>query len=202
MKTMIIAWMGIVLVALLVPSCIMEEKVLEIVFVGEAAADFSEDEDSADEPETALINIAAELDSILIENEVSKSEIEDAFVTSVHYGVTSFDQDHDWTIAGAVSVRRVDLGGVFTPIANYTSVSVEGALGQKIAVALVQSGVDVVNAALDDFLQNQLPILEFQVLSDNIVPPPSPSDTMVFDWRAWLAVQLITTEEVEVPDPF
>jgi hypothetical protein len=39
-------------------------------------------------------------------------------------------------------------------------------------------------------------------LSDTIVPLPTPSDPMIFDWRAWLAIQLITTETVEVPDPF
>jgi len=45
-------------------------------------------------------------------------------------------------------------------------------------------------------------VLEFSVLSGTIVPTPTPGDPMVFDWRAWLAIQLITTEEVEVPDPF
>jgi len=27
-------------------------------------------------------------------------------------------------------------------------------------------------------------------------------DPMIFDWRAWLAIQVILNEEVTVPDPF
>jgi len=202
MKTTLIALMTIVLVTLSMTSCIMEDTVLQLVFTGESSVGFSENEDGADNPETALVNIADELRDILEENEISLSEIDDAFVTSVHYGMVSFTQSHDWTLSGAISVRRVDVGGTFTPLANYTSVSVQGALGQKMPAALETAGVAIINTALDDFLAGQTPILEFQVLSDTIVPLPTPSDPMIFDWRAWLAIQLITTETVEVPDPF
>lgn len=201
MKTTTMIVVAIGLVALSVAGC-LDEKVLQIVFTGETYADFSENETGADNPETAVVDLADEIRDILTENEVSLSDIDDAFVTSVHYGVTSFDQAHDWTISGAISVRRVDLGGSFTPIANYTSVSVQGSLGQKIPAPLEQAGVDVINAALDDFLAGADPVLEFQVQSGTIAPTPSAPDPMIFEWRAWLAVQLITTETVEVPDPF
>ncbi len=198
--TLILMLLG--LVALSLPSCIMDDKVIQLVFTGETFADFSEDEDGADEAETAIVDVADELRDILEDNDISLSEIDDAFVTSVHYGVTAFSQSHDWTISGAISVRRVDLGGTATTLANYTAVSVQGALGQKIPAPLVQGGVDVINQALDDFLAGGNPVLEFSVLSGTIVPTPTPGDPMVFDWRAWLAIQLLTTEEVEVPDPF
>lgn len=201
MKTIIIA-MILGFVALLGSSCVLDEKVVELVLTGETYADFSENEDGADEAETATIDMADEIRDILEDNDLSLSDIEDAFVTSVHYGVTSFSQSHDWTISGAISVRRVDLGGGFVVIANYTSQSVQGALGQKIPASLEPAGVDVVNTALDDFLAGANPILEFQVLSGTIAPVPSPSDPMVFDWRAWLAIQMITSQTVEVPDPF
>lgn len=202
MKTILIM-LAIALVALSLSSCIMDEKTLEIVFTGETSADFQENEDDAtDDPETAVIDIADEIRDILDENDVSLSEIKDAFVSSVSYGVSSFSQSHDWTVSGAVSVRRVDLAGSFTPIANYTSVSVQGALGQKTGVPLLPSGVAIVNQALDDFLAGQNPVLEFQLENSSIAPPPSAIDPMVFDWRAWLAIQLITTETVDVPDPF
>lgn len=201
MKTIVCAlFLG--LVALLGSGCIMDEKVIEIVLTGETYADFVENEDGADEAETATIDMADELRDILDDNDLSLSDIEDAFVASVHYGVTSFSQAHDWTISGAISVRRVDLSGGFIVIANYTSQSVQGALGQKIPATLEPAGVDVINTALDDFRSGGNPILEFQVLSGTIAPVPSPSDPMVFNWRAWLAIQLITTQTVEVPDPF
>lgn len=204
-QTMIILIAIVALVALSVPGC-LEDKVVEIVLTGETYADFSEDETGADQPETALINVGGEIDSILIDNGYSKSDIEDAFVTAVFYGVTSIpsSQTHDWTLSGAISVRRVDLGGSFVPIVNYASQSVQAALGQKIAAPLEQPGVDVVNQAMDDFLADVVPppVLEFQVQHSSITPTPTPSDPMVFEWRAWLNVQLVGSETFEIPDPF
>jgi len=205
MKTILI-WLAIALVALSLPACIMQEKTIDIVLTGETSAVFSENEDDAtDDPESAVIDVANELRDILEDNDVALSEIKDAFVTSINYGVSSFDQAHDWTISGAISVRRNDDGlgtETFNSIANYTKVTVQGALGQKIAVPLEPGGVAVINQALDDFLAGQNPVLEFQILNDSVAPPPSGVDPMVFDWRAWLAIQLITTETVDVPDPF
>lgn len=203
MKTILI-WLSIALVALSLPACIMEEKTLDIVFTGETSANFSENEDDAtDDPETAVIDVADEIRDILEDNDVALSEIKDAFVSSVSYGVSAFDQSHDWTISGTISVRRVDPPtSSLTPIADYASVSVQGAVGQKIGVPLLPAGVAIINQALDDFLAGANPVLEFQILNDSIAPSPSGVDPMVFDWRAWLAIQLITTETVDVPDPF
>ena len=201
MKTILI-WLSIALVALSLPACIMEEKTLDIVFTGETSADFAENEDDAtDDPEIAVVDIADELRDILEDNDVALSEIKDAFVSAVSYGVSSFSQSHDWTVSGAVSVRRNN-NDPFTPIADYTSVSVQGALGQKTGVPLLPAGVAIVNQALDDFLAGQNPVLEFQLENSAVTPAPSGADPMVFDWRAWLAIQLITTETVDVPDPF
>ncbi|MCI0453334.1 MAG: hypothetical protein L0Z51_13315 [Candidatus Latescibacteria bacterium] len=200
-KTAIMILAAIGLVALSVPGC-LEDKVLEIVFTGETFADFSENEDGADEAETAFIDVADEIRKILEDNELTLDDIDDAFVTSVHYGVTSFGQSHDWVVSGTISVRRVDLGGTSTVIVNYTSQSVQAALGQKIAAPLEAGGVAVVNTALDDFRAGANPVLEFEVLHGTISPVPTPADPMIFDWRAWLAIQIVTTTEVEVPDPF
>jgi len=199
--TMIIMIAIVALVALSVPGC-LEDKVVQIVLTGETFADFQEDEDGADEAETAIVDVGAEIRAILENNGYSTSDIEDAFVTSIFYGVTSFDQDHDWVLSGSISVRRVDLGGSFVPIVNYSSQSVVVALGQKIAAPLEQPGVDVVNQAMDDFLAGVNPVLEFQVHHSSIDPAPTPADPMVFEWRAWLDIQLVGSESFEIPDPF
>lgn len=199
---MIISIAIVALVALSVPGCV-EDKVVEIVVTGETYADFFENETGADTPETALVDVGAEIWQILEDNGYSASDIEDAFVTSVSYGVTSFDQAHDWVLSGAISVRRFDGGpGPWEPIVTYESQSVAGALGQKIAAPLDQAGVDVVNQALDDFLAGAYPVLEFRVQHSTIVPLPSPIDPMVFDWRAWFNIQLVGSESFAIPDPF
>jgi hypothetical protein len=205
-QTMIILIAIVALVALSVPGC-LEDKVVQIVLTGETFANFLEDETGADQPETAVVDVGDEIDQILIDNGYNKSDIEDAFVTAIFYGVTSFDQDHDWILSGAISVRRNDDGNgteSFVPIVNYASQSVQAALGQKIAAPLEQPGVDVVNQAMDDFLADVVPppVLEFQVQHSSIAPPPTPTDPMVFEWRAWLNVQLVGSETFTIPDPF
>lgn len=202
MKQAMILVATMTLVALSIPGC-LEDKLLDVVLTGETYADFSEDETGTDVPETAIVDVGDQIRDILEENDYSTSEIEDAFVTSVFYGVTSFDQSHDWVLTGAISVRRLDpVPGGFVPIVNYSAQSVQAALGQKIPAQLEQSGVDVVNQAMDDFLAGQNPVLEFQLFHGTIAPTPSLVDPMVFSWRAWLSIQLITTQTVEVPDPF
>ena len=190
------------LVALL-GSC-LDEKVLELVLTGETYATFVENETSADNPEIAVVDVAEEIRNILEENGYTTGDLEDAFVTSVSYGVMSIpsSQTHDWVLSGQIRVSRD--GGPAVVIVNYTSQSVQAALGQKIAATLEPLGVDLINDALDDFINNnENPILTFEVQHGTILPnTPTPTDPMVFDWRAWLAIQVILPQTVEVPDPF
>jgi hypothetical protein len=89
-------------------------------------------------------------------------------------------------------------------LVDYASQSVQTDLGQKIAASLDPLGVDLINDALDDFINNSAnPVLTFEVQHTTILPnAPTPTDPMVFDWRAWLAIQVIIPQTVEVPDPF
>jgi hypothetical protein len=44
--------------------------------------------------------------------------------------------------------------------------------------------------------------LTFTVVNGSVTPTPNAFDHIVFDWRAWLAMQIVIDESVEVPDPF
>ncbi|HEX5130930.1 MAG TPA: hypothetical protein VFX92_00435 [Candidatus Krumholzibacteria bacterium] len=190
---------ALILGALAFSGC-LDEKTIEIVLTGETYADFSQDEDNANWTNAAVIDVAQELRDILEDNGYSVDDIESAFVTSVSYGVTSFSQAHDWEIGGSIMVAR-DAGAPVTAI-TYAAQSVQGALGQKIPAALQPDAVDLMNQALQDFLDGANPVLTFTVVNSSVAPAPSGADRMVFDWRAWLAIQVIVTETVEVPDPF
>ena len=111
------------LLVALVGSC-LDEKVLELVLTGETYADFNENETSADNPEIAVVDVAEELRNILEDNGYTTGDLEDAFVTSVSYGVTSIpsSQTHDWVLTGQIRVSRD--GGPMVVIVNYTSQSV------------------------------------------------------------------------------
>lgn len=177
----------------------LDDKVVELVATGETSADFSQNETSEQWTEPAIIDIGQEVRNILEDNGYDESDIKDAHVMAVSYGVTSFSQAHDWDISGAITVTY---NGDTQVISNYTSQSVEAALGKKIPATLEQPGVDLVNHALDDFVAGQNPILTFTINNGSTAPPPSGEDPMIFDWRAWLAIQVILSQEVTVPDPF
>lgn len=199
MKKRMMAALALCLVPLALASC-LDEKVIEIVLTGETFADFSQNETTLNWTEDAVVDIAGEIRDILEDNGYEMDDLKAAHVTSASYGVTSFSQSHDWTITGAIVVSRD--GGPFALVLDYTSQSVQAALGQKIAAPLEPAGVAVINTALDDFRNGQNPVLAFQIQNGNTVPAPSVEDPMIFDWRAWLAIQVVIEESVEVPDPF
>jgi len=195
-RTLLLLSLGLVL--LLSAGC-LKEKVLEIVLTGETYADFSQDEESSSWTTPALIDVGREIREILDDSDYSTDDLTAAHITSASYGVTSFSQAHDWEISGAITVTY---GGLTETIVNYTAQSIQGALGEKISAPLVPEGVDLINQALQDFLDGDNPVLMFTIDNGTTVPAPSAEDRMIFNWRAWLAVQVIVEESVEVPDPF
>jgi len=151
MKTKLFAVaLSVCLIALFAAGC-LEEKTLDIVLTGETYADFSQDETSENWTEPAVIDMAQEIRDILDDNGVS-GDLTGAHVTSASYGVTQFSQDHDWDISGAITVTYK---GTTETLINYTSQSVTAALGKKISAPLLPAGVDLINLALQDFLDGQ-----------------------------------------------
>ena len=186
--------------ALAISGCFEEEqKVLDIVLTGETSADFQQNETTSQWTEPAIIDIAQEIANILEDNGYDRDDLESAYIMSSSYGVTSFNQAHDWAISGSITVAYNGPAQVFV---SYTAQSVEGALGQKISAPLQQPGVDVINAALEDFLAGENPVVTFTIENGATSPGPSVGDPMIFNWRAWLAIQVIIDENVKVFDPF
>lgn len=180
----------------------LDEKVIEIVVTGETCAVIHEDEDGSSPPDPEVLDFAQEIRDILDDAGYSVDDIIDAFLMGGHYGTVNFDQQHDWTVSGAIQVQRSDISGPVVTIINYASQSVQAALNQKIPAPLEQAGVDVINDALTAFLAGESPVLTFYVVNGSIAPTPSPSDRMIFDWKAWISIQVILEESLEVPDPF
>jgi len=198
-RTLSVILAVVVLGALASPGC-LEDKVLEIVLTGETYADFSQNENSANFTTPYEVKLGQEIRDILEDNGYSPDDIVSAHVTSALYGVTSFSHTHDWEIGGTIDVTY---GATTVTAITYTSQSVQDALGQKIPAPLEPAAVDLMNTALDDFLNGSDPVLTFTVVNGSVGPtPPTDVDRMIFDWRAWLNIQVILEETVEVPDPF
>ncbi|HEX6790783.1 MAG TPA: hypothetical protein VF247_05700 [Candidatus Krumholzibacteria bacterium] len=178
-----------------------EEKVLDIVLTGETSADFDQNETTSSWTEAAVIDVASQIRDVLEENGYTQDDLKSAHLTSVSYGVTAFFyQPHDWSISGSIRVSAD--GGASQPVLSYASQSVQAALDKKISPSLQTAGVDVVNGALDDFVQGANPVLGFVIQNLGTTPTPSVDDPMVFTWRAWLAIQVVIDQEVKVFDPF
>lgn len=193
-------WIVLVMVIALVTAAgCLDEKVIEIVLTAETTADFQQDEDSANWTEVGAVNLGQEIRDILDNNGYSTADIKEAYMTAASYGVTSFNQSHDWEIGGRIDVTY---GATTKTAINYASQSVQAALGRKIPVPLETDAVTLMNQALQDFLNGDNPVLTFTVVNDSVTPEPSGTDRMIFDWRAWLAIQVVVDETVNVPDPF
>jgi hypothetical protein len=182
-------------------GCIMKDKVIEIVVTSESSIQFVEDEDNATFADPALVNFDADIDDALAEAGYSRDDIKSAKVVAAHYGVVAND-DHDWVITGAITVQRLGIGAPVTAV-TYTSQSVDAALGQKIPAPLETAAVDVINAALADYIDGQTGTqLEFVIQNGAATPAPSAIDRMEFTWKAWISIYVILEDNVEWPDPF
>lgn len=190
------------ILAILVGGCIMEDRVVEIVLNDSTCAEWSENHISVSYTTEAVIDYADELERILEDEDLSREDIGSAHLVRMSYGVTEFSHTHDWTVSGSVTVRRADISDGPETLFDYASLSIEGALGEDLPLALESGGVGVINRALADFIAGGSPVLVFRVENSGVSPAPSVADPIRFDWRACVYIQVITPIDVEVPDPF
>jgi hypothetical protein len=182
-------------------GCIMEEKVIELVFSGETCAEFEENHATGDFSNESTLAYGQEILDILEDNDLDRSDIARAFVMGGSYEVTDFSHSHDWTVSGSIFVERV--GNVAPPdtLLRYTSQSLTGALDNQIWAELHPDGVALLNEALEDFLGGALPVLRFTVDNGTTTPEPTSSDRIVFDWQTCIKLHILYVEEFEFPDP-
>ena len=190
--------------ALLCTSCIMDEKVIEIVLKNSTCMPFEESGTSVTFGTEAVIDMAEEIEDSLERNDLSRSDIKTAKLISCTYQVTDLtppDGHDDWEIGGVIKVERIGKARAAETIVQYTSQSVLGAMPAPVAAQLVPAGVDVLNEALEDFINGEDPILVFETDNDAVVPPPSGADPIVFDWEACLNIYVQLEQTLEMVDP-
>lgn len=185
-------------------NCIMEEKVVEIVLTDKTCFDFVEYHVSANYTNPVEIDYAAEIDRILKDNDISRSDIYSAKVVSVTYMVTEFSHTHDWTIGGYIDVERLDVSDGPAPILNYSQ-SLTAAMGSPVVATLETPGVELLNRALAEYIADEMsyPRLEFEIHNGSVGPTqPSPADPLDFEWTACIVIYVTMWEELDAPDPF
>jgi hypothetical protein len=183
------------------PGCIVEDRVIEIVLTGETCSEFHENHASEQDTTSVLVDYAHLVDEILDDNDVDKSDIVSAKVMSASYQVTEFDHGDDWVISGYITARLVGSGGEAESVIAYTNQSLLAAMPEPVPAKLKEEGVDVVNEALQVYLDGGSPVLEFEIRHGSVEPTPSPEDPLVFTWEACIKIHVLYREDIEVPDP-
>ena len=185
-------------------GCILKTKTIEIVLNDDGCVQFSEYETSETFTTPDTFYLADELDQLLENNDMSRSDVKTARLVSATYEVTDYDTtDTHWVLTGAVTVERQDVSDGPENIIDYTNQSVLDAYGVRTVAALNEDGVDLLHRAIDDYLLNdERPVLIFTVQNGDCSPNPSVGDPLVFDWEACFGLYVIIEQEYEVPDPF
>jgi hypothetical protein len=173
----------------------LKDKVLDLVVTGETYGDFVQNETSAVWNHPAAVDVGQEIREILHTNGYEDADLKGAHVTSMHYGVVDFSQTHDWTITGSITVTYK---GNTQTVPDYTSQSVQAALGRSDSRHAAVRRRGLINAALQDFVDGQNPVLVFRIDNGSTTPAPSVVDPMQFVWRAWLTIQVILKQKVTV----
>ena len=185
-----------------------EEKEYDFVIGDDLCPDTTFTQNSASEvfTDTVYVEVGTDIDDALKKNGYSRSSIKAAILNGAYYTVTEWvppaSPQTDWKISGAITIQRTDVLGPEDTLIVYSEASVKGALGNDVAARLHQDGVDVVNQALEDFLDGANPEFRLVVLNGDCEPNPSLNNRIQFKWHACLQVQIILPAKTDVFDPF
>jgi hypothetical protein len=179
-----------------------EEKLIEIAVGTEYFYDRQHGPSSSVEFENAdTLSIAEKVSDALEGTRFDRSQITGMILNGVSYGVTEYTQTERWLIGGAVYVQRLDLGGSETVLLRYTDKYVPDLLGAKVVADLEPTGVDVINTALENFVDGDNPVLRFVTRNETVSPAPTPSNPIEFHWGLWIQYQIMVHESAKIFDP-
>lgn len=181
-------------------SCVVDQKIIDVILKEKVCAEFTEDSADQEYMTTETVDYAQEIDQILADNNYSRPDIAKLTVEGGAYGVVSLPGGDDWNITGSVNVRRLDLGGSAVVLINYASEDLRPLIGMMKPASLNAAGVNLLNAAVEDYLNGSDPVLEF-ISMGTVTPAPTESNRIVFNWKAWVEFAVTLQEELDVFDP-
>jgi hypothetical protein len=196
--------------ALLVPvaavlglgGCLLEDREVEIVLNEEHCLEFEEFHTSENYTTPDTLEIGEELDSLLVDNGISKDQILDAFLVSAHYEIRECALTDNWELEGAITIERDDISDGPDTLITYTELIVAPeTVGDKVQGVLNAEGVGILNRAIDDYLAGGSPVLILTVVSGDVEPSPSEENPLEFTWEACLYMQVIYMLETDSFEP-
>jgi hypothetical protein len=183
-------------------GCLLEDREVEIVLNEEHCLEFEEYHTIENYTTPDTLEIGEELDSLLVDNSISKDQILDAFLVSVHYEITECALTDNWELEGAITIERDDISDGPDTLLAYTELIVAPeTVGDKAQGVLNAEGVGILNRAIEDYLAGGSPVLILTVVSGGVEPSPSEGNPLEFTWEACLYMQVIYMLETDSFEP-
>jgi len=189
-------------------GCLLEEKVIEIVLSQATCVEFQEREDNESFTNPETLDYADRIDEILDDNDLVRADIDSMVVSSITYEVTYFPPPQgahdDWELTGEVWIKRNDAVVDSAVIVDLTTQSILDALDTPTPADLNAAGVAILNDAINDYISGMNPVLVFRLdtTTGDVDPDPSPADSLIFDWKACIKLQLVSELELETFEIF
>ncbi len=189
---------GVFVVALLVSgeSCLLEEKVIEIVIQQESCAVFDNTETDFEYESRVTLDYATEIREILQDNGYDLSDIKSAKVQESAAEVQSVNGS--WDITGSVDVIYKSITAT---VIDERTENTLAFLNNKQAVPLNAAGVARLNEALADLVNGDDPVEVEFVKRGTIDPAPTTNDPLIMIWKAYVTVSVVLEQTLEVPSP-
>jgi hypothetical protein len=182
-------------------GCILEDTGIEIVVKDTYCMTFVENHSSETFTTPYTIDLADEIDEALDDAGVDSEQVTRASMITATYQVT-VPPAHDWTLTGQITVERTDIVAGPEVIVNYASQALSACTDEPVFADLNEDGVDLINEAIDDYLDGGDPVLLFKVQNGDCAPSPSSADRLVFTWEACVLYYAVVRDTLSVPDPF
>lgn len=201
-KTMkLVTMTTLAVLAILATGCITEKVGVEIVIRDTHCMPFAEDHETETFVTPYTLNLADELNEVLEDNDLDRDQLTDGAMFAAKYEVT-VPPEHDWQLTGEITVERVDVASGPETVVNYTSQSLLDAYGAPVLGDLNASGVDLINDAIQDYIDGQDPVLLFKVVNGDCDPSPSSEDRLVFEWQACVYYYAVVLDSLDTVDVF
>ena len=193
-------------------GCILETTELTIVVADFACTGFEEEhynENYTDGVASLDDSFFADLDIILLDNELTKADIESVSVVGVYYKVLTGPTPPpapavEWEVTGVVGIS-IDGGMPPVVIATYQTVTLSGPT-DYIRIETVQAGLDALDYAIAQYLNAagpwEYPDITFYSGMENIDPSPTAGDPFLMTWDGCVSMRVAFTEEYETYDLF
>jgi hypothetical protein len=196
--------LSVVCILALASGCVYDSLSSQVVVTEKVNVQFSEYREGPSIGSAVVIDtFKKRLMDALESNGADLEDIQSITMVAGEYKVASPSKaTHDWSVSGVVTMRRQDdpMGPVTegpATFVNMTSQSLVAAKGKPVPAALNSAGVAIVNHALTDLKNGGDPRLIVEMVSDNIVPAPTPSDPLAFSWLAQVTFQVVINVHVK-----